>query len=77
MDPLFIDQYTMLIWSGYCISVRFGVCIILLDILLCIFHYIQLGILLVQIAKMEKLAADRKEKVFDDKFCQKLAEEFK
>jgi len=26
---------------------------------------------------MEKLAADRKEQAFDNKFCQKLAEEFK
>ncbi|KAL6655717.1 hypothetical protein ACP70R_006543 [Stipagrostis hirtigluma subsp. patula] len=29
-----------------------------------------------QIARLEKLAADRKEQVLDDNFCQKLAEEF-
>ncbi|XP_066394147.1 protein SAWADEE HOMEODOMAIN HOMOLOG 2-like [Miscanthus floridulus] len=29
-----------------------------------------------EIARMEKLAADRKEQVFDNKFCHKLAEEF-
>jgi len=51
--------------------------LVLLDILLCVFHYSYLEILLVQIARMEKLAADRKEQVFDNKFCQKLAEEFK